>query len=600
MNNAFTSYLSGSSRAFVLCVMLCIVSFQSYSQCACPLASNCGPCTGGLTSLTVQYDPGVLLGCVVAVDGLGNGLSSGLLTANTITFYADDTDRTVPFAGGKVIVTAKAVLCIIQVAQVEIITDCSVPIYQGKSYQDGDFLIMGGASVGTVPVPLCCTPPGISGDNSVCASEQNVVYSTPAVAGHTFSWSVAGGSIDGSSTGNSVVIDWGAAGPGTLTATETITADNCFVATSAYNVTVNPNPVLSSTLTPGAICSGDTFTYTATSATSGSTFSWTRAAVAGISQGASTGVTGSISETLTNTTTAPINVTYVITTTANSCPTPQNVVVTVNPDPILSSTLTPGAICSGDTFTYTATSATSGSTFSWTRAAVAGISQGASSGAIGSINEILTNTTTAPVNVTYIITTTANSCPTSQNVVVTVNPDPVLSSTLTPGAICSGDTFTYTATSATSGSTFSWTRAAVAGISQGASSGAIGSINEILTNTTTAPVNVTYEITTTANGCPTPQNVVVTVNPDPVLSSTLTPGAICSGDTFTYTATSATSGSTFSWTRAAVAGISESASSGVTGSINEILTNTTTAPINVTYVITTTANSCPTSQNVLQ
>jgi hypothetical protein len=40
-----------------------------------------------------------------------------------------------------------------------------------------------------------------------------------------------------------------------------------------------------------------------------------------------------------------------------------------------------------------------------------------------------------------------------------------------------------------------------------------GNINETLTNTTSAPVNVTYVYTLTANGCVNTQNVVVTVNP---------------------------------------------------------------------------------------
>ncbi len=43
----------------------------------------------------------------------------------------------------------------------------------------------------------------------------------------------------------------------------------------------NPNPSLSSNLTPTAICSGATFSYTATSTTVGATFAWSRAAVTG-------------------------------------------------------------------------------------------------------------------------------------------------------------------------------------------------------------------------------------------------------------------------------------------------------------------------------
>ena len=41
--------------------------------------------------------------------------------------------------------------------------------------------------------------------------------------------------------------------------------------------------------------------------------------------------TGDISETLINTTSSPVNVTYVYTLTANGCTNTQNIVVTVNP-----------------------------------------------------------------------------------------------------------------------------------------------------------------------------------------------------------------------------------------------------------------------------
>ncbi len=191
--------------------------------------------------------------------------------------------------------------------------------------------------------------------------------------------------------------------------------------------------------------------------------------------------------------------------------------ITVNLTTTLSSSLTPPAICTGTTFSYTPTSATPGATFTWTRAVVPGISNLAGSGA-GNPNETLTNTTSSSVNVTYVYTVTANGCTnsTTYSVIVTVNTcacNQSLSSSLTPPAICSGTFFSYTPTSATVGTSFAWTRAAVAGISNSASSG-VGNPAETLTNTTSDSVNVTYVYTVTANGCtnPTTFSVVVTVN----------------------------------------------------------------------------------------
>ena len=71
----------------------------------------------------------------------------------------------------------------------------------------------------------------------------------------------------------------------------------------------------------------------------------------------------------------------------------------------------------------------------------------------------------------------------------------------------------YTPTSATGGTSFTWTRAVVAGIDNPASSGS-GIISEFLVNTTLIPVNVTYVYTLTPpSGCVNTQNVVITVNP---------------------------------------------------------------------------------------
>ncbi len=270
----------------------------------------------------------------------------------------------------------------------------------------------------------------------------------------------------------------------------------------------------------------------------------------------------------------------------------------LNPAPILSSTLTPTAICSGAAFIYTAVSITPSVSFTWSRAAITGITEAAASGT-SNVSEILTNTTGAPINVTYVYTTTATICSNIENVVVTVNPKPSLSSTVTPPTICSGTAFSYTATSSSSSPSFTWIRATVAGISQAGTNGN-GNVNETLTNTTLSPINVTYIYTITANGCTNApgQNVYVTVSQIPVLSSSLTP-SVCSGTNFSYTATSATPGVSFTWSRAAVSGITQPGTSG-NANVSEILTNTTAAPINVTYVYTTNAGGCSGgSQNVV-
>ncbi|PQJ08712.1 hypothetical protein CJD36_022855, partial [Flavipsychrobacter stenotrophus] len=102
--------------------------------------------------------------------------------------------------------------------------------------------------------------------------------------------------------------------------------------------------------------------------------------------------------------------------------------------------------------------------------------------------------------------------------------------------VCSSTPLVYTPGSTTTGTTFAWTRAVVAGISNAAatSTGSAGVVNETLVNTTLFPVNVIYHYTLTANGCNNSQNVLVTVNPAPQapVIAINSPAAVCSNTMF--------------------------------------------------------------------
>ncbi|MBL7853109.1 MAG: PKD domain-containing protein, partial [Cyclobacteriaceae bacterium] len=372
-------------------------------------------------------------------------------------------------------------------------------------------------------------------------------------------------------------------------------------------VTVNPNPVLSSTLTPASICSGTSFSYAPTSATTGATFNWSRATVAGITPVGPTSGTNNPNETLTNTTTAPITVTYQYTVSANGCSTVQNVVVTVNPTPVLTSTLSPAAICSGSTFGYTATSSTAGATFSWTRAAVVGIAEAAGSGT-GNVSEVLTNTTTGPLNVTYAYTVSANGCTNASvfNVVVTVQPVANFNVINGAPAVCEGVPTAIQLNGLTTGLQLRLSSVvATGGVTGFTASGALFNsfpaiIADNLANPTNAPQTVTYTFEGSISGtCVNPalQVVVVTVNPAPPdLSITnLTPN-ICVGTPNDITLTSLTAGAVITLTNVNYNGATGTLTNGTTftpgSKITETLGNPSSSPIVVTYTFEIAANGC--------
>ena len=111
------------------------------------------------------------------------------------------------------------------------------------------------------------------------------------------------------------------------------------------------SPVLSSSLTPPSVCSGTAFSYTPTSVSMGATFAWTRPVVVGISNPAGSG-TDNPNETLSNSTSGSVFVTYIYTVTAYGCTNPDtdSVIVEVSAFSISSTSATanPNPVISGD------------------------------------------------------------------------------------------------------------------------------------------------------------------------------------------------------------------------------------------------------------
>jgi hypothetical protein len=115
--------------------------------------------------------------------------------------------------------------------------------------------------------------------------------------------------------------------PGTFTVTETV--NGCTGPAGSGSALPKTKAVLTSSLSV-SVKSGDPLNYIPTSSKPGTVFTWSRAAVNGISNPAATG-SGNISETLINTTNSPVKVKYEYMLDLNGCVTKQNVEVTVTP-----------------------------------------------------------------------------------------------------------------------------------------------------------------------------------------------------------------------------------------------------------------------------
>ena len=235
---------------------------------------------------------------------------------------------------------------------------------------------------------------------------------------------------------------------------------------------------------------------------------------------------------------AVYDVTLTVTNTGGSSSTTEVGFLEVFANPVVDYTVTSAPYCAPATVEFTSVSLPgSGSIISY---------QAFTDGTpytTADFQHTYSSTGSYPVNISI---ENSNGCVASDNLPnIVVSDFPSLTSPLNPNTICSGTNFNYTPTSSIPGSTYSWVRLANPNVIEAPSSGT-GNISEILTTVSTANETVTYEVTTTSpDGCPFTQNVVLTIQALPII--TVDDADLCAGQTTTLTATPSQTGGTYSW-----------------------------------------------------
>ena len=442
------------------------------------------------------------------------------------------------------------------------------------------------------------TPPAI------CSGSVFSYTPTSGTAGTSFGWTratVAGitpaGPTSGTGDPNEALTNSTTA-PVTVRYIYTLTANGC-INPSTFNVdvVVNPMPSLTSSLTPPAICSGSVFSYTPTSGTAGTSFGWTRATVAGITPAGPTSGTGDPNEALTNSTTAPVTVRYIYTLTANGCINPStfNVDVVVNPTAQVNQPISQ-IICNGTATTAITfgTPNTGGTiTYTWTNDQPTIGLAASGTGDIASFTAA--NSGTAPVVATIVVT------PHFENGSVTCDgPTKTFTIKVNPTAevnqppdqvVCKGTATTEIkfGTPNTGGSvTYTWANDQTSISLAASGTGDIPSFTAV--NTGTAPVAakivVTPHFENGAVTCDGPtKSFIVTVNPEAQVNQPVDL-VLCNGSSVSVVYGTVNTGgtTTFTWTNDQPSiGLAASG----TGDIPSFTaTNTGTAPVVATIVVT--------------
>jgi len=316
----------------------------------------------------------------------------------------------------------------------------------------------------------------------------------------------------------------------------TVTNSNGCTVTGNVSVTVNTPPVGGA----GAdvtICQGNSTTL---SAFGGTSYSWSPAtALSAIN------IYDPIANPATNTT-------YIVTITNGfGCSATDDVVVTVNPLPVITIT-GGGSICPEGNTNINATYA-GATNYIWSP------STGLSNANIA--NPIATPT----VSTNYSVTVTdANGCKGSKSVVVNLYPVATTIVTANRYSVC-GDT---TMLKATNGVTYTWFP----------NDGTLNNINSA-TPIASPTITTNYFVTVTnSNGCTVTGSVNIIVSAPPTVEAG-SDVSICTGASIQFNATS--NGTTFSWTPTAT----------IVSGVNT-LTPTVTPPSTTKYIIYATSGAC--------
>jgi len=301
-------------------------------------------------------------------------------------------------------------------------------------------------------------------------------------------------------------------------------ANGCNGPVTDYVVTVVSSPDVYFNPLAQTICSGQTSSIQVLSHVPGTTFTWTASASSPNLTGYSNSNGNLITQTITNSGTTIETVTYTVTPTAWGCPpgSPQNVILTVNPKPAVTNTVSTFQQCSSATTNIALQSGVPGTTFTWTASGSSLLVSGFSGGSGSQIQQTLNNTGYNIEMVTYNVTPAANSCsgdPTSFT--VTVFPVSDVYFTPTSQTICPLQTTNIMNNSHVPGATYTWTATGSSLMVTGFSGGSGNQIQQTLNSISDNFETVTYSVSPSANGCPGTGNIVmVTVDPNPAVTFT--------------------------------------------------------------------------------
>ncbi len=433
----------------------------------------------------------------------------------------------------------------------------------------GDYIVAaslpGCTILDTVTVLVKPVPQGMtkSSNSPVCAGDTIRLFASASPSGINYLWS--GPNSFTTFTQNPVITNAAAANAGKYYISYLLNGCNAY---DSVSVVVNPIPAPVTATVNTPICAGNTLNLTASTATGGVTYSWV---------GPNSFSAAIQNPSVTNAQTSASG-DYVVTATLGSCSVKDTATALVKPLPANTSAANNTPVCQGGTLSLTASTSSSGVSYSWT---------GPNGFSSTQQNPSVVNAQPVASGV-YTVSFNLNGCSAVSNTTATVTAIPAKPTAGSNTPVCTGTPINLTASTVAGAGSYSWNGPA----------GFSSLLQNPVISGATATMGGTYIVRAYNNGCySVPDSTTVTIIPAPVINIYPNPNdTICQNANVTFVAVTSNAGAStsFRWFR----------NNSFTGNTNASFSSTGIANNDIIFCELTAAGVCPSvykdSSNAIQ
>ncbi|MBS1773592.1 MAG: immunoglobulin domain-containing protein [Bacteroidetes bacterium] len=540
------------------------------NQFRCVITGDCGsPATSGAATLTVNTAPSVVTSpSNVTVCENVNSSFSVSATGTSLTYQWQSYNGTTwvnvpasfPYSGTNsntlTIINTPASLNSSQF-RCEVSGTCTPPALSGVA----------SLTVNTNPV-ITSNPSSVSTCNSVtaftvAATGFNLTYSWQAFVSGSWTVLTNTGIYSGVSTPTLTLSGFTSSVSGTQY--RCVVSGGCgpIATSSAATLTVFTIPVIAVQPISTSTCAGSNASFTVNANGSGLNYQWQENNGTGFSNLGNAGVysgTSTATLTITGATTTMNNYSYRCVINGTCTPPAiltNNVTLTVNGLPTITSSPSATTVCAGTNASFTVAANGGGLLYQWQVDNGTGYSNLTSTFPYSGINGstlTITTPTTALNGFSYrcVVSGTCTPSVTSAGALLTVNGLPTVTSQPSNVTICAGANTSFTVGATGTGLTYQWQVNSGAGYSNLVASAIYSNVNTTTLNLTGTPASLngsTYRCIVSGTCSPQAQtiNAILTVNTAPVINSQPLAATVCNGTNATFSVFASGTALTYQW-----------------------------------------------------